>query len=186
MSEIPHNLDAMVGENLRILTQAIGDICQRSTLAEASGGKLTSNQFSILRILQRRSELTASEFARILGVSSAAVTKIIDRLAAMDLIAREAHPTDRRSTALVLQPAGRDLLQRHDLIASRKLTTILAGFSAEDKLRFLDFIQRVVRDTLSDEQDADVICYQCGGRCGESCVLAHRDGTCSLNGTGGD
>jgi hypothetical protein len=88
--------------------------------------------------------------------------------------------------SLVLQPAGRELLERFDRIADRKVSGILAQFSAEEKTRLLDYIQRIVRFTLSDEQDVDAICYQCGGRCGDNCVLEDRAGSCSLKRTGGN
>lgn len=186
MSSNPADLDAIIGESLRIMTQAVGDICQRSTLREASDGTLNANQFAMLRILSQHDDATASEFARLLAISNAAISKNIDRLAAMGLVARGVHPSDRRSMSLVLQPAGRELLERFDRIADRKVSGILAQFSADEKTRLLDYIQRIVRFTLSDEQDVDAICYQCGGRCGDNCILEDRAGSCSLKRTGGN
>ena len=49
-----------------------------------------------------------------------------------------------------------------------------------------DICQHLVRFTLSDEQDVDAICYQCGGRCGDHCILEDRAGRCSLKRTGGN
>lgn len=185
MSTTGINIDQILGENLRILTQAMADICQRSTLDEASGGQLTTKQFAILRILARREHLTASEFARIMGISPAAVTKNIDRLAALGLISRSENPQDRRSTVLTLEAPGQEMLDRHDEISGHKIASILIDFSPTEKTQLLDFIQRIVQHTLSDEQDADIICYQCGGRCGHDCVVEQRKGTCSLHRTGG-
>lgn len=186
MSSIAANLDTVLGENLRILTQAVGSICQRSTLHEASNGELTENQLSILRMLRKRDHLTASEFARILGISNAAVTKIIDRLARLEMVERGPHPSDRRSMSLVIRPEGHRLLERYDAIASKKLTVILADFTPTEKELLIDFIQRIVRGTLTEAHDFEMICYQCGGRCGDSCVIEHRRGTCSLTRKEGD
>ncbi|WP_146340256.1 MarR family winged helix-turn-helix transcriptional regulator [Nesterenkonia sp. NBAIMH1] len=44
--------------------------------------------------------VTPSDLAKHLGVSTASVTKILDRLAAKDHILRLPHPADRRSTAV--------------------------------------------------------------------------------------
>jgi DNA-binding MarR family transcriptional regulator len=178
--------DAAIGENLRILTQVMGDICQRSTLIEAGGGTLTANQLAILRILRQRQQLTATEFARLLRISNAAVSKILDRLVTLGLVARGQHPRDRRSASLVLQPAGEQLLARVDAVAERKIAGILTAFADHEKPLLLDFLQRLIRHTLADEQDVDLICYQCGGRCGDSCVIEHSQGTCTLTHLEGD
>ncbi len=153
MPSISTDLDIMLGENLRILSQALGNICRRSPLQEASGGDITENQLSILRMLRRRDHLTASELARILSLSNAAITKIIDR---------------------------------HDEIAARKLAAILADFDTADKEQLLGFIRRIVQGTRATEQDVDLICYPCGGRFGDSCVVQRRRGSCSLKPDEGD
>ncbi|MBD3222498.1 MarR family transcriptional regulator [bacterium] len=186
MSSISADLDTMLGETLRILTQALGNICQRSTLREASDGEITQNQLSILMMLRRRDHLTATELARILNISNAAITKIIDRLATLDLVSREPHPSDRRSMSLVMRPAGHRFLDRYDEITARKLAVILEDFDSAEKEQLLGFIRRIVQSTLANEQDVDLICYTCGGRCGDPCVLQHRRGSCSLQPDKGD
>jgi len=178
MSQRRTDLDATLGENLRILTQAMGDICRRGTLEEATGGRLSTNQFAILKILARQNDLTAGEFARILDISSAAVSKNIDRLVELDLVRRDPHPHDRRRAALALQPDGRDLLERHEEIAGRKMGSILERFTEAEKVRLLENVQRVIYNTLSRDQDTDLICFQCSGHCGDACVIERRRGTC--------
>ena len=178
--------DAVIGENLRILAQVMVEICQRSTLEEASSGELSANQFAILRILAQHEATTASDFARILSISAPAVSKKLDRLAELDMVARDPHPHDRRSAALVLQPAGHALLERYNAIAGRKISGILSHFDAHEKAQLLDHLKRIIRHTLSDAQDIDLICYQCGGRCGDDCVIEDRRGTCVLKDKQGD
>lgn len=186
MSDLIPDLDAVIGENLRILTQAMGEICQRSTLEEAAQGAVTANQFTILRILARQPGLAAKGFARILNISPAAVSKNLDHLVELGLVARDPHPSDRRSATLVLQEPGRELLQRFDRIATGKISGILAHFTTEEKVQLLDHVRRIIRFTLSSEQDVEAICYQCGGRCGDDCVIEHRQGACALKGEQGD
>ncbi|MDS2172296.1 MarR family transcriptional regulator [Nesterenkonia sp. CL21] len=66
--------------------------------------KLGETDMRALRYLiaaQRHDRLaTPSDLARHLGVSTASVTKMLDRLAAHDHIRRLPHPEDRRSTAI--------------------------------------------------------------------------------------
>ncbi|MDZ5078892.1 MarR family winged helix-turn-helix transcriptional regulator [Nesterenkonia sp. HG001] len=66
--------------------------------------KLGETDMRALRYIiaaQRNAQLaTPSDLARHLGVSTASVTKLLDRLAAQDHIRRLPHPADRRSTAI--------------------------------------------------------------------------------------
>jgi DNA-binding MarR family transcriptional regulator len=137
-------------------------------------------------MLHRRDHLTACEFARILNISNAAVSKIVHRLVELDMVRRDTHPNDRRRVALVIRPAGVDLLQRYEQIAGEKIERILATFSIAEKEQLLAYMQRLVQNTLAHEQDIDAICFQCGGGCGETCVVEIRRGSCSLTDKEGD
>ncbi|WP_396643329.1 MarR family winged helix-turn-helix transcriptional regulator [Microbacterium sp.] len=52
--------------------------------------------------------LGPTELARRVGISAGAATTSIDRLVALGHVTREPHPTDRRGTLVVPQPASRD------------------------------------------------------------------------------
>ena len=50
--------------------------------------------------------------------------------------------------------------------------------SEDFALVLLDMVRRVIRFTVAKEQDIEAICLQCGGKCGESCVIEHCQGHC--------
>ena len=56
--------------------------------------------------LLSESPLTPTELARCLDITAGSVTPLVDRLAGKGLVARRAHPVDRRSLQLVLTAAG--------------------------------------------------------------------------------
>lgn len=85
-----------VAETLDRLSDALTERERRSALTLGLG----ANDARMLRHLLAESgtELhTPATIARFLGISSASVTALIDRLESIDLVERVAHPTDRRS-----------------------------------------------------------------------------------------
>ncbi len=56
---------------------------------------------------------------------------------------------------------------------------MLAQFSGNEKRMLLSMLKTMIQHTLAGEQDADLICLQCQGRCGDVCVIKERRGTCS-------
>lgn len=56
--------------------------------------------------LMRAGDATPSELSRELGVSTAAMTLVLDRLAAAGHVTRRPHPTDRRKVVITPAPAS--------------------------------------------------------------------------------
>lgn len=173
-------LDKTLGENLRIMALVIADICHRSTLNMACPIHLTRNQFTILKILATDGNFQISDLAKLLDISNAATSKNIDRLEQLGLVARQAKPEDRRSFEIVLLDDGREIVREYERILDFKQQHVIDQFTQEEKTALLDMIRRIIRFTLAEEQDTDVICLQCGGNCGDSCVIEFSKGTCLM------
>lgn len=175
-----NRLNSTLSENIRIMALVITEICQRSTLQMASPANLTRNQFTILKTLSADANYQISDLARVLDISNAAVSKNIDRLEKLDMVARRIHPEDRRSLELVLLEEGLKVIRNFDEILAQKQEHLMAQFSTREKEVLVDLLQRVVTFTLSEEQNTELICLQCGGNCGDSCVVESTMGMCSL------
>ncbi|MFR9807168.1 MarR family winged helix-turn-helix transcriptional regulator [Pseudonocardia sp. RS010] len=80
----------------------------RRTMAAAAG--IGQHEASTLGELLHRGPLPPSAIARRLGIASASVTSLLDRLTAAGYVERQANPVDRRSVLVVLTPAGRMLI----------------------------------------------------------------------------
>ncbi|MDX3638572.1 MarR family winged helix-turn-helix transcriptional regulator [Streptomyces sp. MB09-02B] len=100
----------LYGDVLR-LTDAIGGRAER-IIREASG--LSGSEFEVLLRLARHpgNETTSARLAEDLSFTSGGLTRLIARMEAAGLLARQPHPSDGR--AVLLQPTahGRDLLAR--------------------------------------------------------------------------
>jgi len=173
-------LDKELSENIRIMAMVIADICHRSTLQKASPINLTRNQFTILKVLSTDGDFQISDLAKLLDISNAAISKNIDRLEQLGLVARKAKPDDRRSMELVLLDEGSGILDEFDRILGEKQGHLMEQFSGQEKKILLDLVKRVITFTLAEEQETEVICLQCGGKCGDSCVIESCKGLCAL------
>lgn len=88
-----------------------------------------------------------------LGITSASMTTLIDRLVDSGHIRREAHPTDRR--ALILRPTpASDAEVRHTLGAMhRRMLDVASGLDAEQAHVVMDFLRHMSEalDTIDHE-----------------------------------
>ena len=94
----------------------------------------TLPRFDLLAQLERHAEgLTMSELSRRLMVSGGNVTGITDQLEGEGLVRRTAHPSDRRSYAVRLTPAGRRLFKRMATTHEKWIVELFDGWSTEQK-----------------------------------------------------
>ncbi|MFI2566620.1 MarR family winged helix-turn-helix transcriptional regulator [Paenarthrobacter sp. NPDC018779] len=94
------------------------------------------------------------ELATRLGITSASMTTLVDRLVRSGYVVREPHPTDRR--ALVLRPTkGSDLEVRNTLSGMhRRMLDVAASLSRGESLVVVDFLRRI-REAI-DQVEPDV------------------------------
>ena len=172
-------IDRILLENIRITAQVITEVCQRNTRNQVSEQPLSRNQYYILKILPVSGEFLMNELARFLDISPAAASKNIDRMEQMGLVRRRPRTGDRRSLEVVLLDPGRAIVDEFDRITMKKQASMLSQFSPAEKEELLGYLQRIVRYTLAEESNTDLICLQCGGRCGDECIVASGLGVCA-------
>ncbi len=172
------SMDSVLRENIRIMAQVITEVCQRNTRQQVSNHTLSRNQCYILKVLAASGEFLISELARILDISPAATSKNIDRLEQMGYASRQTREGDRRSLEVKIEDTGRAFVDEVNRVTTKKLTPLMAQFSEDEKVVLLDFLKRILKYTLAEENNTDLICLQCGGKCGDDCVVSASNGTC--------
>ncbi|WP_350348154.1 MarR family transcriptional regulator [Agromyces sp. G08B096] len=99
---------------------------------------------------------TPGALAEYLGISSAATTKLLDRLERGGHVARAAHPTDRRALAItVTEHTRRDARETVGRQHARRFA-VAAALTPEERevvVRFLDALAATGDDDPSDEPD---------------------------------
>ncbi|MGO1121010.1 MarR family winged helix-turn-helix transcriptional regulator [Rhodovibrionaceae bacterium A322] len=85
---------------------AAAKVIARLSRARLGSHGVTPIQFAVLQAVSEAENQTAADVGQALLIDSATIVGVIDRLAAMALLAREAHPVDRRIKHLLLTPQG--------------------------------------------------------------------------------
>lgn len=88
--------------------------------------------------------LSPTELARRLGISTAAVTAVVDRLVAVEHVSRAQHPTDRRGVLVVPAPKSiaRAMGTLMPMIAG--IDGVLDEFSETEQETIAAYLERVV------------------------------------------
>lgn len=86
---------------------------------------------------------TASDLCKMLGYDSGAMTRMLDRLEKLGLIERSPSDEDRRVMIVSLTDAGRTLYPQITPIAVDVIEEHLRGFSAEDIVQLIGFLDRI-------------------------------------------
>lgn len=126
--------DAETVKQVRKLSQlyAYTSIQMHEAVARQAG--LSGTDHKYLGFLQEKGQMTAGELATLTGLTTGAVTGLIDRFEKKGLVRRQFAPDDRRKVFIVpetdvimalFEPLYRDFRQQHE--------ALLAAFSADER-----------------------------------------------------
>src|SRR5215510_7886762 len=103
-------LPSLLGYVLRRTQSAVfADFAGTFTRA---GEALTPGEFGLLVLVERNAGLSQMALARALGIDRSTLVPILDRLQGRGFLMRHRSPTDGRTHALALTPAGEKALAR--------------------------------------------------------------------------
>jgi MarR family transcriptional repressor of emrRAB len=111
----------------------------------------------LLTLFSRGGCASPGELCASLAQSPANLTRVSDLLVERELITRALDATDRRKMILTVTPAGEQLVQELIPRLTRSMSILFQDFSADDKIRFLNDLKRLMRslDSLTVEQVCD-------------------------------
>jgi DNA-binding MarR family transcriptional regulator len=95
-------------------------------------------------LIDQAGGMTAGELARAAGLTSGAVTAVIDRLEKAGMARRVADPTDRRRVRIEVTPKLWELTGPLMMPFLEESQAILDDYSTEELARFTAFLQRVI------------------------------------------
>jgi DNA-binding MarR family transcriptional regulator len=135
-------------------------------MREAAGMELSSA--AVLTALETfAGGASIDALRRVLGLSHSGGVRIVKRLEAEGLVAREPDPADRRAVRLHLTGDGRREARR--LLAARQaaLTPLLAGLGERESAALERLLERLLARATGSGEDANRICRLCDpGICG--------------------
>jgi len=97
-----------------------------------------------LRKLKLSSVCTVSELAEWMGVTSATVTGITNKLVSQHLVERWREESDRRVVRLRLTSEGSEVLSRVERLRREKTSRLLMNLQEEDLRKLADILEKLV------------------------------------------
>jgi len=143
-AERPQELpfEASVGYQLRMANRAT----QRYLQSRIEPFGVSLGMWYFLRALWEADGLTQRELSRRIGTMEPTTLTALAAMERAGLVTRERDPRDRRKLNVLLTPKGRELEQVLLPLAAEVVEQATAGFSPEDRARFLEYLQAVQRN----------------------------------------
>ena len=102
-------------------------------------------QYSVLVVIAANPGLSQSDLADRLGIERARLVRVLDKLEKRGLTRRLASPSDRRSHALRLTPAGQKTLKRAAVLAAMHEAKLIERLGPEQRKSMLTLLRRFDR-----------------------------------------
>lgn len=119
---------------------------RQSAFQRASG--MTTPHFMVLKMISCEGPVRISELAALLGVTSPAISMLVQQLEADGLIERRHDATDNRAVLVSLTEAGRERLARAEVFRRDLLRTMTRDLSVEDLEAFARILSTIT-ETVS-------------------------------------
>jgi DNA-binding MarR family transcriptional regulator len=127
---------------------SVHTIMFHSAVAERLGLNATDQR--CFDYVLRMNGVTAGQLSRFTGLTSGAITGIIDRLEKGRFVKRHSDPKDRRKVIIVPLPDRLSELQKLFESLQRSMTAAMSRFSEKEGAILVDFMQSVV-NVMRDE-----------------------------------
>ena len=144
--------DEPLGELLQEFVNRVSHL-QGHTLTVLTEESVTLQQVLLLRRLQQMGESTLSDLAARMRMSPPAVSQMIDRLFALDLLTRVEAEEDRRRKKVSVTRKGQALLERIRRARAAEYAAGVSGLSTKVRADLLSVLRRALKE-LPFEADA--------------------------------
>jgi DNA-binding MarR family transcriptional regulator len=137
-----------------LIFRAVRKKITKTMLAEVDVD-ITPHHFEIVRLLEEEGTLHPSEIGDRLQIAKAQMTKLIDRLVALDIVERKMDTTDRRTYNIALTLRAKEMLEQHKQKTVDAVREIMSNLSDEE-IEDLSASLRRLRDVLLNSAADDV------------------------------
>jgi DNA-binding MarR family transcriptional regulator len=111
---------------------------------------ITSSDLECLDIIYLNARVTAGELAAATGLTTGAVTGVIDRLEQAGFARRERDPADRRKVFVCAQPTVERRIAPLYRSLQQTVAAELAGYTDKELTLLLDFFTRAARTMVAE------------------------------------
>ena len=151
LTDIPASISTRVLDR-GVLPTLLGYVLRRTQSAvfadfagafAKAGEALTPGEFGLLVLVERNAGLSQMALARALSIDRSTLVPILNRLQGRGLLMRHASPTDGRTHALALTPAGEKALAKFARLVKAHEKRISSSLSAAEMRTLIDLLEKV-------------------------------------------
>lgn len=100
-------------------------------------------QFSVLMAVYKGGCISSADVVRFIGVDRAAVSRTVEKLERMGLLAREPLEGDMRVSVLNVTEKARTVLPELEAVSRQLNEAVLAGLSQEERTQLMLFMRKI-------------------------------------------
>jgi DNA-binding MarR family transcriptional regulator len=134
-------LPSLLGYALRRTQSAV--FADFAATFAGAGEALTPGEFGLLVLVARNGGLSQMALARALGIDRSTLVPILDRLQARGLLVRRRSPSDGRTHALGLTPAGDKALAKFTRLVREHERRVASNLSATEARSLIALLEKV-------------------------------------------
>lgn len=131
-------------ESAGYLLARIGSESRRRFVDALAEHDLTLSAFSALMVIGSVPGITQRRLASTIGIDPRNLVPILDHLAVDGLVARDAHPADRRRNALNLTPAGKERLAGLKRVGAQVELSFLKPLTVSERKQLLALLRKLI------------------------------------------
>jgi DNA-binding MarR family transcriptional regulator len=140
-----HPIPLGAEERTALLLARLGAVLTEVADDRLAGAGLSGRDYSVLAILSADGPDSQFELATLLGKAPGVVVAAVDSLEREGLVARTRDPSDRRRTRVTLSDAGRDALERADVLAEQTVADVLRGLDDGERAQLQALLVKGLR-----------------------------------------
>ena len=129
-------------ERAAVAAAAYGDAADAVDQAVADVIHVNRTDLRILGVIYQHGPTSAGRLAAAVGLSPAATTEAVQRLAARELLARDTDPADRRRAVITVGAAGAGLAERFYGPVGEAAQALLERYTDAELAVIADFLER--------------------------------------------
>jgi DNA-binding MarR family transcriptional regulator len=160
----------------QVFIAALSEALDAKVLRATAGRGFTLSQLKLLRLVSQTKDHSLGNLAAFLGVSTAAASKAVDRLAQRMYLRRSERERDRRFIHLSLTELGRRTLAAFDTAREKRIEEIFAGMSSDELHRAGELLQQLSARIVELDPNLEEICLKCAMYFPERCLIQERIG----------
>jgi len=154
-----------------VFASALTELLEEKLIREVSHRRLSFSQLRALQLIAATDRNTVGDIAMFLGVSNAAASKAVDRLARGKWLRRMEAEGDRRSTHLSLTDAARRVLAEYDAARERELQNLFREMSPAEVEQASRMLHRLSTRIVTHVAESGNDCSRCGIYFRDCCLL---------------